>query len=319
MKYKKKILINSEWNIEQVQEKLINSKCVESVNIENNELLIISNAKLMEEDILALLNEKEEKIDEFYFDEIDCPNCANKVEVALNKSSLIKEANVVFLSNKIIIKHNEEDIFSEVEAIVKSIEKDTNIYRNKNELKTKVSLNNIVHHHEHEEGCCCDHHHEGDEHDCCCNHHAHKQCNNKKNMIFSQKTAFIVGCILFGIATIYNTLGNEELLKLFNVDPLISGSGYIIPLFVLYITSYILLAYDLIYKSIYGILHKDYFNESLLMVIASLGAIVLSFIGDIELFEACAVILLYKIGESLQDKATKKSKDAIKELIDLEI
>lgn len=350
MKYRKKILINSEWNIEQVQEKLINSKCVESVNIENNELLIISNIKLMEEDILDLLNKKEEdKIDEFYFDEIDCPNCANKVEVALNKSSLIKEANVVFLSNKIIIKHNEEDIFKEVETIVKSIEKDTNIYRNKNELKTKVSLNNLVHHHEHEEGCCCDHHHEhneecscdhqhkkecccheekhehhhnhheGDEHDCCCNHHAHRRCNNKKNMIFSQKTAFIVGCILFGIATILNILGNEELLKLFDVTPLISGNGYLIPLFILYITSYTLLAYDLIYKSIYGILHKDYFNESLLMVIASLGAIVLSFIGDIELFEACAVVLLYKIGESLQDKATKKSKDAIKELIDLEI
>ena len=41
------------------------------------------------------------RVDEFYFDEIDCPNCANKVEIALNKSEKIIEAQVIFLSKKI--------------------------------------------------------------------------------------------------------------------------------------------------------------------------------------------------------------------------
>lgn len=264
--------------------------------------------------------EFEIKEEEFYFDEIDCPNCANKVEVALNKSSKIIEAQVIYLSNKIKVKHQQEDIFSEVVKIVKSLEKETNVFKSKKEMmKSKEKMAHHHHHHEHEENCSCSYHHEHHhEEECCCGHH-HEEHHHENNKDFQKKIAFIIGCILFGIASIVFILGNEEILGILNVDPILTGDAYLIPVFILFISSYILLAYDLIYKSIYGLLHKDYFNESLLMVIASMGAIVLSFIGDIELFEACAVVLLYKIGELLQDKALEKSRNAITSLIDLDI
>lgn len=341
MKFRISIPLKKDEDIDNIINKVKKNQNVEDIKCENNVLIVDSSIKITEKEILDLIDEKKENIktDVFYFDNIDCPNCANKVEVALNKSPLIEEANVVFLSNKIIVKHNENNIFEEVKRIVNTIEKDTNLFVNKDDIKVSVSSNDKEHHHKHHhdhhhEACeCGEHHHDHEccshEHheECCCNHnHEHKE-NDEHNHIeknrntkdFVRKLIFIIGCILFGVATILLVLGNEEILSILNIDLILSGNGYFIPLFVLFITSYLLLSYDLIYKSIYGILHKDYFNESLLMVIASLGAIVLSFIGDIELFEACAVVLLYKIGESLQDKATEKSKDAIKGLLDIEV
>lgn len=283
MKYKKSISIDYNTPINKTIKKIKSIEGVETVRLNNDELIIVSNVYLSDDAINNVINTKEESYKEetFYFDYIDCPNCANKAERALNNSKKIKEAKVVFLSNKIIVKHNENDIYDEVVRIVNKVEKDAIISRiNEKENKNKK---------EHNSG------------------------------LFSKKQVFIFGVLLFVIATIINLLGNKEILSLFNLSPLLSGLEYLIPLFILYLSSYLLLSYDLIYKSIYGILHKDFFNESLLMVIASLGAIVLSFIGEVELFEACAVVLIYKIGEKLQDRATEKSKNAIKGLISINV
>lgn len=341
MNFKKRVYIGNIQNKEEIVNILKRQNGIKKVEIINDDVIIESSINLKEKEIQDILNLNKEtcKVDEFYFDDIDCPNCANKVEVALNKSSLILEAQVSFLSKKIKIKHNEESIFEEVKKIVKSIEPDVNVFKSEKEIINKESSKNEHHHvhnhcscqgdhehHEHHEHHNCHEHHNHHEHKqnceehnhaCCCGHHEHKTNKNAKD--FVKKLAFIIGCILFGIAIVILVLGDKEILSIFNLEPLLKGNAYLIPLFITFISSYILLAYDLIYKSIYGLLHKDYFNESLLMVIASIGAIILSFIGDIELFEACAVVLLYKIGESLQEKATEKSKNAIKGLLDLEI
>ncbi len=104
------------------------------------------------------------------------------------------------------------------------------------------------------------------------------------------------------------------------MSAVLSGNLYQILLYSTFISAYILLAYDIIYKSINGIIHKDIFNESLLMVVASLGAIILSVISPIkEFFEGCAVILFYKVGEYLQDKATDSTKDAIQSLLEIKV
>ena len=286
MKYRKVVKIDFSVAINKVIKKIKGIDGVENIRLENDLLVIEASKNISDEEINnAVYNHEEKyKTDTFYFDYIDCPNCASKVAFALNKSKKIKEAQVIFLSNKIIVKHQEEDIYQEVVSIVKSIEKDTNVFIKENNENNKE-----------------------------------KENTNVKVRVFSKKHAFICGIILFVLATIYFLLGNAEILKLIRIEPLINGELYVIPVFILYLLSYSFLSYDLIYKSIYGIIHKDYFNESLLMVIASLGAIVLSFFGEIELLEACAVVLLYKIGESLQDKATQKSKNEIRGLISLDI
>lgn len=81
---------------------------------------------------------------------------------------------------------------------------------------------------------------------------------------------------------------------------------------VLLITSYFLLGYDVLIKSLRNIFSKDFFNEYFLMSIATLGALLIG-----EYPEATGVILFYKIGEYLEHLSTKKSRKQIKEVIDL--
>lgn len=80
------------------------------------------------------------------------------------------------------------------------------------------------------------------------------------------------------------------------------------------ILSYFLVSWDIILRMLKNFKNKEYFDENTLMALASLGAI---FLG--EYYEASAVILLYKLGEFLQEKAVQRSKDNIKALLALEI
>lgn len=61
-----------------------------------------------------------------------------------------------------------------------------------------------------------------------------------------------------------------------------------------------------------GILHKDWFNEFSLMALASFGAF---YIGEYP--EALAVMLLYTIGEMLQEKAVNRASGNIRALLDV--
>lgn len=82
----------------------------------------------------------------------------------------------------------------------------------------------------------------------------------------------------------------------------------------LFILAYILIGYDIILKAVKHLFGKDMFDENLIMTIATIGAIIIG-----EYTEGIAVLVLYKIGELLQDKAVDSSKDKIKKVLDLKI
>lgn len=89
-------------------------------------------------------------------------------------------------------------------------------------------------------------------------------------------------------------------------------------LFALYIAVYILIGYDILIKAFQGIKNKQPLDESLLMVIATLGAIALAIYeksGDYN--EAIAVMLFYQIGEWFQSYAVGKSRRSISDLMDI--
>ena len=80
----------------------------------------------------------------------------------------------------------------------------------------------------------------------------------------------------------------------------------------MYIVSYALIGFDIFKKAIKHLFRKDMFDENLLMTIATIGALCIG-----EYIEGVAVLLLYKIGEFLQDKAVDTSKEKIKKAIDI--
>lgn len=81
---------------------------------------------------------------------------------------------------------------------------------------------------------------------------------------------------------------------------------------IFYILAYILVGFDIFKKAIKHLFSREMFDENFLMTIATLGALLIG-----EYAEGIAVLLFYKLGEYLQDKAVDKSKDRIKEALDL--
>lgn len=83
---------------------------------------------------------------------------------------------------------------------------------------------------------------------------------------------------------------------------------------ILYWVGYVLLISKLLILQIRGIKNFNIFNENTLMIIATFAAM---WIGKYE--ESIAVVILYSLGEYLQNRAVQKSKKEISALIDLKV
>ena len=82
--------------------------------------------------------------------------------------------------------------------------------------------------------------------------------------------------------------------------------------YALFILSYLVVGYGVIKEAIEKILKKDFFNENLLMTIATMGALAIK-----EFPEAIAVMILYNIGEIFEELGEEKSKKSIVDLMNI--
>ena len=114
----------------------------------------------------------------------------------------------------------------------------------------------------------------------------------KKNFLNFDFIKIIIGGILFGISFLF-----EEKSMLY---------------FTFIFLSYILLSYEMFIDAIKKIFKKDFFDENLLMIIATISAF---FIGKYP--EAIMVIFLFDLGEYLSHLAVHNSKKSITSLMDL--
>lgn len=88
------------------------------------------------------------------------------------------------------------------------------------------------------------------------------------------------------------------------------GIGYVFkPLF---LVAYLIVGADVLLRAIKNILKGQIFDENFLMSLATIGAICIK-----EFPEAVMVMILYQIGEYMQDRAIDKSKDSIAALMDI--
>lgn len=84
-----------------------------------------------------------------------------------------------------------------------------------------------------------------------------------------------------------------------------------------YLAPYLIIGYDILWKAFKGVKNRQPFDESLLMAIATLGAIILAVYEDGDYTEAIGVMLFYQIGEWFQSYAVGKSRRNISELMDI--
>ena len=142
--------------------------------------------------------------------------------------------------------------------------------------------------------CCCEHNHE---HACSCEHN-HEDIN-KGQFLFK-----LIGGGFFLIAGyILNEVAEKGKIDLPDFSFLVC-----------FMLSYLIVGFDIIKEAVEGVMHKDIFNENLLMTIASLGAFAVG-----EYSEGCMVVFLFTIGEFLQGLALDKSRKSIKNMLEAKV
>ena len=112
----------------------------------------------------------------YRLEELDCPNCAMKVEKHIGKLPGVKEVSVDFVSKKMFVDLEDEQVEASVIKTVKDIEPDVEVVEIKKGAKRKTA--SVEHHHDHEHCGCGEEHHHDHEH-CGCgeeHHHDHEHC-----------------------------------------------------------------------------------------------------------------------------------------------
>ena len=121
----------------------------------------------------------------------------------------------------------------------------------------------------------------------CDHHHEHSKENDKLQLV-----KIILSLVLFSLAISMPAAGIAKV--------------------IIFLSAYIIAGGDVVIKAVKNIFKGEIFDENFLMVIATAGAFAIK-----EYPEAVMVMILYQIGEFLQEKAVEKSRRSISRLMDI--
>ncbi len=212
--------------------------------------------------------------------QIDCPNCAAKLEAALAKLPGVEAVTVNYVHKRITLQAADADFAAVTAAVLAKtaeIEPDTVI--------AVDGAGEESHAHCHE-GCCC-HDHYGHDHD----HHGHSHGASKGRTLLIRVGAAVV---------------------LLAAGFLLAGRVHQAVSIACFVAAYLCVGYDVLWTALRNILRGEVFDENFLMAVASIGAMVMG-----EYAEGAAVMALYQVGEYFQDKAVDKSRASITALMDI--
>lgn len=226
---------------------------------------------------------------EFLLDGLDCANCANKIQNKFAENLDYKNVNVNFNTLKLSFESELEDVFIDVEKIVKNLEPDVEVIDlQKNSKKFKED------NYKKENSYCKLHTHNNE--DKYYKKHEYFEYNHdiKNDIKKSKKNMNITRLIIGIILMIVSFFCAQKKVKI-----------------VLIVLSYILLLFRTI-KNAVKLLKNRIIDENFLVTISCIGAI---FIG--EEIEGLMVIILYEIGKILEEKAINNTRKSIADLMDI--
>ena len=166
-------------------------------------------------------------------------------------------------------------------------------------------------HDEHEECHCHDEHNHEHSHggcSCGCGHdhgHHHEHGEEEKELTVKQ---LIFAAVLFVLGLVIEHLPLEAWLPNITKIELIHEAISL----VLYFIAFMITGKDIVIGAVSNLFHGELMDESFLMSVAAIGAILL---GEYE--EAVAIMILYQVGEKFEDYAVDKSRDSIEEIAKL--
>ena len=227
----------------------------------------------------------------YRIENLDCANCAAKIEKLFNAHGSVEEAVIIFTTKQLRLTAEDPDgLIPELTELARKVE---------GEVIICPQEENHAHHHEHDHDCGCGHHHEHN-HDCSCGHHHdhghdcgcgdhHEHSGGEKQEI----PVLILGAAMLMIGLRYHkTAGWFALLAC--------------------LLGYWILGKDVVKTALKNLIRGHVFDENFLMSIATIGAF---FIGEYP--EAVGVMLFYRVGEYFEHKAVERSRKQIMEAVDL--
>ena len=224
----------------------------------------------------------------YIIDNLDCANCAAKIETKFNALPEVEEATITFATRQLRITAEDPDsLIGKLTAIARTVESEV-------EILPRDSHQHAHHHAHHHEGRACGHEHHTHHHEgCACGHehhahqHNHDHGGNDKNVLLTGAFLFAAGLVLNGAS--------------------LEFAG-----FAAFVAAYVVLGRQIIAAAWKNLRNGHVLDENFLMSIASLGAF---FIG--EAAEAVGVILFYRVGEYFEERAVARSRSQIMEAVDL--
>ena len=181
----------------------------------------------------------------YYLENLDCANCAKKIEDEIKKDDRFTNVVVNFSTLTLNFKTNIENPFSDIFKMIKKVEPNVVVYaERKNEKSQDLEL-----------------------------------------------LRFILAIVILGISFLISNQVIQEIML---------------------IICYLLLIFKTFIKAIKKIVQSHTVDENALICISAIGAYILG-----EHMEGLMVLLLYVLGKILEDKAVNKSRNSIKDLVEL--
>ncbi len=255
----------------------------------------------------------------YRIDNLDCANCAAKIEKKFNDYPGVEEAVITFATKQLRLTAEDPDaLIPELVEIARTIEGEVTITPRE---AAHPEHSHGHHHHDHDDGCCCGEHHHADgescgcahEHhhedgnDCCCGHEHHHEDGKGHDHHSGQESH-----------------GHDHADAEERALPLILGAGLFVLGLVLNRTApswatllaclaaYVILGREVVMTALRNLVKGHVFDENFLMSVATIGAF---FVGDYP--EAVGVMLFYRVGEFFEHKAVERSRSQIMEAVDL--
>ena len=277
----------------------------------------------------------------YIIENLDCANCAAKIEKKFNDHPAVQEAVITFSTKQLRLTAEDPDsLLPELTEIARTVEHDAVISpreekhhhghkhhhdhdnhecgcgrhhdRDDHECGCRHDHHHghdrecgcgHDHHHEHDHECGCGHHHEHDDHECGCGHH-HEHDDHECNCGDHHHDHH--GEDKKTVATLI--LGAAMLLMGLRYSG--TGANWFGGLACL--LGYYLLGKDVLATALRNLTKGHVFDENFLMSIATIGAF---FIGEAP--EAVGVMLFYRVGEYFEHKAVERSRKQIMDAVDL--
>ena len=262
----------------------------------------------------------------YIIENLDCANCAAKIEAKFNALPEVEEATITFATKQLrITAENPDALLEKLTKIAQTVESGAKILpREKTQTHHAHHHDHghecgCGHHHDHNHECGCGHHHDHDhecgcghhhdhDHECGCGHHhdhdhecscGHHHEQNHQDVSHHAHGGDELKSILAGAGCFAAGLA----LNLLDLDWIAALS---------FVVGYLILGREVLATAWKNLSKGHVFDENFLMSIATLGAFLIG-----EFPEAVGVMLFYRVGEYFEHRAVARSRSQIMEAIDL--